>query len=93
MFGITSREPSRPGSITSVRPAEGNLIPELAAWLDKQGMPHIRGAPCHPMTQGKIERWHLTSRTASCWRTTICLGSKPSSPTTITCATTRASTI
>ena len=29
---------------------------ELAAWLDKQDMPHIRGAPYHPMTQGKIER-------------------------------------
>ena len=33
---------------------------ELAAWLDKQDMRHIRGAPYHPMTQGKIERWHLT---------------------------------
>src|SRR6476659_5411777 len=33
---------------------------ELAAWLDKQDMPHIRGAPYHPMTKGKIERWHLT---------------------------------
>src|SRR3954453_19275617 len=33
---------------------------ELAAWLDKQDMPHIRGAPYHPKTQGKIERWHLT---------------------------------
>ena len=33
---------------------------ELVAWLDKQDMPHIRGAPYHPMTQGKIERWHLT---------------------------------
>jgi len=33
---------------------------ELAAWLDKQDMPHIRGAPYHPMTQGKIERLHLT---------------------------------
>jgi putative transposase len=32
----------------------------LAAWLDKQDMPHIRGALYHPMTQGKIERWHLT---------------------------------
>ena len=32
---------------------------ELAAWLDKQDMPHIRGAPYHPMTQGKIERWAL----------------------------------
>ena len=33
---------------------------ELAEWLDKQDMSHIRGAPYHPMTQGKIERWHLT---------------------------------
>jgi putative transposase len=23
-------------------------------------MVHIRGAPCHPQTQGKIERWHQT---------------------------------
>src|SRR4249920_1862185 len=23
-------------------------------------MQHVRGAPYHPMTQGKIERWHLT---------------------------------
>src|ERR1700716_4076615 len=33
---------------------------ELAAWLDKQHQTHIRGAPYHPMTQGKIERWPLT---------------------------------
>ena len=26
----------------------------------RQGMDHIRGAPYHPMTQGKIERWHQT---------------------------------
>ena len=24
------------------------------------GMHHVRGAPCHPQTQGKIERWHQT---------------------------------
>ena len=23
-------------------------------------MEHTRGAPCHPQTQGKIERWHQT---------------------------------
>jgi putative transposase len=23
-------------------------------------MEHVRGAPYHPMTQGKIERWHQT---------------------------------
>jgi putative transposase len=32
----------------------------LAKWLDGQNMEHIRGAPYHPMTQGKIERWHQT---------------------------------
>ena len=33
---------------------------ELAEWLEKQRMSHIRGAPYHPQTQGKIERWHQT---------------------------------
>ncbi len=33
---------------------------DLARWLDDQDMQHIRGAPYHPMTQGKIERWHQT---------------------------------
>jgi putative transposase len=33
---------------------------ELAEWLDQQRMSHIRGAPYHPQTQGKIERWHQT---------------------------------
>ena len=32
----------------------------LAEWLDKRNMVHVRGAPCHPQTQGKIERWHQT---------------------------------
>jgi putative transposase len=33
---------------------------ELAQWLEGQAMDHVRGAPYHPMTQGKIERWHQT---------------------------------
>lgn len=33
---------------------------ELADWLGEQGMSHTRGKPYHPMTQGKIERWHLS---------------------------------
>jgi putative transposase len=33
---------------------------ELADWLAEEGMSHVRGAPCHPQTQGKIERWHQT---------------------------------
>jgi len=36
------------------------LASELADWLDQQGMSHTRGKPYHPMTQGKIERWHLS---------------------------------
>jgi putative transposase len=33
---------------------------DLADWLEDRGMRHIRGAPRHPQTQGKIERWHQT---------------------------------
>ena len=33
---------------------------ELATWLGDRKMAHIRSAPYHPMTQGKIERWHQT---------------------------------
>jgi len=33
---------------------------ELADWLGERGIAHVRGAPYHPMTQGKIERWHQT---------------------------------
>ena len=33
---------------------------DLARWLGDKGIAHIRGAPNHPQTQGKIERWHQT---------------------------------
>lgn len=33
---------------------------DLAKWLDEKSIAHVRGAPCHPQTQGKIERWHQT---------------------------------
>jgi len=33
---------------------------DLAEWLGDNGMDHVRGAPYHPQTQGKIERWHQT---------------------------------
>jgi putative transposase len=38
----------------------GYLAGELAKWLDERHIEHIRGAPRHPQTQGKIERWHQT---------------------------------
>jgi putative transposase len=31
---------------------------ELSDWLHSQGMDHTRVKPYHPMTQGKIERYH-----------------------------------
>ena len=39
------------------------LAAELADWLGEQGDGqhfHQQGTPYHPMTQGKIERWHLS---------------------------------
>ncbi len=33
---------------------------DLAEYLEDKGMKHVRGAPMHPQTQGKIERWHQT---------------------------------
>lgn len=35
---------------------------ELQEYLAKHGIEHTRGAPYHPMTQGKIERWHRTMK-------------------------------
>jgi len=33
---------------------------ELADYIKDNDMSHVRGAPYHPQTQGKIERWHQT---------------------------------
>ncbi len=33
---------------------------DLAEWLEDLKIDHVRGAPHHPQTQGKIERWHQT---------------------------------
>ena len=35
---------------------------DLQAYLDGKGMSHSRGAPYHPQTQGKIERYHRTMK-------------------------------
>ena len=44
------------------------LSGDLAEWLDEQSMEHVRGAPSHPQTQGKIERWHLSVSNSSSGR-------------------------
>ena len=33
---------------------------DLKEFIKDNGMSHVRGAPYHPQTQGKIERWHQT---------------------------------
>jgi putative transposase len=38
------------------------LAAELKDYLAEHGMAHIRGRPYHPMTQGKIERWHRSMK-------------------------------
>ena len=35
---------------------------EFRKYLSTQGIKHIRGAPYHPMTQGKIERYHRSMK-------------------------------
>ena len=41
----------------------GSYIAEdLADWLEQREIKHGRGAPMHPQTQGKIERWHQTMK-------------------------------
>ncbi|ANT62940.1 integrase (plasmid) [Salipiger sp. CCB-MM3] len=37
-----------------------SIAGDLAIWLEDKQMEHVRGAPNHPQTQGKIERWHQT---------------------------------
>ena len=38
------------------------LSKELTEYLQKQGMEHTRGAPYHPQTQGKIERYQRSMK-------------------------------
>ncbi len=45
---------------------------DLAELLDDKKIDHIRCAPYHSQTQGKIERWHQTLKTGSSYTITIC---------------------
>jgi len=63
---------------------------DLAAWLSDKGMEHTRGAPCHPQTQGKIERWHQTLKNRILLENYFLPGDLEQQTTA---ATTRASTI
>ena len=50
----------RPSAPTADRQRLIYISADLAEWLDDRDMEHVRGAPYHPQTQGKIERWHQT---------------------------------
>lgn len=39
---------------------------DLAAYLQTHGLRHTRGQPFHPMTQGKIERYHRSLKNVIC---------------------------
>ena len=71
------------------------IASELAEWLHDKGMKHSRGAPYHPQTQGKIERWHQTLKNRILLENYFLPGDlkgqiEPSSATTIISDTTRA---
>jgi putative transposase len=38
------------------------LLSDLSEWLENKGIQHIRGRAYHPMTQGKIERYHRSMK-------------------------------
>ena len=38
------------------------LSAQLGSWLAEHGTTHTRGKPYHPMTQGKIERYHRSMK-------------------------------
>jgi transposase InsO family protein len=71
---------------------------DLAKWLDDRNIKHLRGAPYHPMTQGKIERWHQTLKNRVLLENYFLPGDlevqlPPPSTTTTTTDTTKESTI
>jgi transposase InsO family protein len=57
--GLLEAEPGRRPRLLSDN-GSSYIAGDLATWLGNQNIEHIRGAPYHPMTQGKIERWHQT---------------------------------
>jgi putative transposase len=59
--GLTKvRVRHRPRLLSDNGPAY--ISSELAKYIRQKDIEHVRGAPFHPMTQGKIERWHWTMK-------------------------------
>jgi putative transposase len=55
-----SRESRRSPTAALVGNGSSYVASDLADWLDKQNIEHVRGAPFHPQTRGKIGRWNQT---------------------------------
>lgn len=56
---LTSKE-SKPRLLSDNGPAY--ISSELADFIEKKNMDHVRGRPYHPQTQGKIERYHRSMK-------------------------------
>jgi transposase InsO family protein len=65
--GVRARSNDRGSPATALSDNGSSYVAsDLADWLDKQNIEHVRGAPFHPQTQGTIERWHQTLKNESC---------------------------
>ncbi len=49
-------------AVTGARVGPAFVSAPLAAYLKRHRMNHVRGAPYHPQTQGKIERYHRSMK-------------------------------
>ena len=58
-----ARDANRKGPLFRLCSNGSCYIPkDLAAYLREHGLGHTRGRPYHPMTQGKIERYHRSMK-------------------------------
>ncbi len=55
---------NRPRLLSDNAPAY--LSGEFSEYLKTKGIGHTRGKPFHPMTQGKIERYHRSMKSVIC---------------------------
>ena len=67
--GLTKKQ--RPKLLSDNGPCY--ISAELQDWLKDHELSHTRGKPYHPMTQGKIERWHRSLKNRIPWKTIISL--------------------